>query len=291
MIYLPEGLPAVQTLRSEGLPVDTYPISTLEAPHADHRILLLNLMPQKEVTELDFARTLAALPERLQLIPVKLSGQTYKTTPMEHMQRFYRDVEALSGQHFDRLIVTGAPLEQMPFEEVRYWDQLTRVMDWARRTIDRTLYVCWGAQAALYHFYGIGKHALPAKCFGIFAQRVLPSAPKHLLDGLSPEFLMPNSRHTEVWRSEVNERMHGHGGVVAESPESGVGMAAENDLRSVFVVGHLEYEPLTLDKEYRRDVSKGLPIQPPCHYYDEKGRVPHIWRKDALRFYYNWVCK
>lgn len=290
MLYLPQGLPIADTLRREGYAIGHYDIHAPFTAHADHTVLLLNLMPEKEVTELDFARVLASIPARVRLVLAKFRVQTFKTTPMEHMNAYYVDVESLVSEHFTHMIVTGAPLEQMPFEYVRYWPQLTRTMDWARRTIARSLYICWGAQAALYHFYGIQKHGLPEKRFGIFPQRVTAQA-AHLLDGLYPSFLMPNSRHTEVTHAEVEAAIGAKARIVAEGEESGVGIVAEPDLKSVFVVGHLEYEPLTLDKEYRRDLAKHLPIHAPEHYYAHDGSVPHSWKADALRFYYNWMSK
>lgn len=292
MLYLPEGLPALETLRSKGWPVATYQHAGDSLPLMNHHVALLNLMPQKMTTELDFARVMAAIPERVQLTLVRLKGQTYKTTPLSHVLTFYADEDALFGSlpGVDRLVVTGAPLEQMPFEDVRYWPQLTRLMDWARTNVERTLYVCWGAQAGLYHQYGVNKHGLKEKMFGIFPQEVVHPV-GHLMDGLSPRFLMPNSRHTEVRREEIERAMEGKGLVVAESAKSGVGIVAEQDLRSTYVVGHLEYEPLTLDKEYKRDLAKQLPIHAPENYYDEEGRAPWSWRTDALRFFYNWMCR
>lgn len=285
-LLVPAGLPAATTLKEEGTPLPD------RAPEGVRplRVLLLNLMPQKAVTELDFVRMFAPLPQWVELIPVKIAGQTYKTTPMAYMERFYTDIDRLFGDTFDGLVVTGAPVEHLPFEQVRYWRQLCDIFDWAERHVRSTLNVCWGAQAALYHRYGIAKHVLPAKMFGVFAQRVLaPDVP--LLDGLSPAFPMPNSRHTEVRRADFP--VTGTLRVVAESDESGVGLAVDDAHRAIYDVGHLEYEPMTLDREYRRDVAKQLPIAPPRHYYhdDEPERgVRFSWREAALRFYANWVA-
>ena len=283
MLYLPHHIPASLSLASA-----TYSLSGWKQVDGVLRVLFLNLMPQKEVTELDIARTLQHTGVDVQLIPVKLKGQTFKTTPMSHMQAFYLDIEDLQEESFDRMIVTGAPLEQMPFEHVRYWEQLCRVMDWADKHIPRTLYVCWGAQAGLYHFYGIDKHALPSKMFGIFRQCVL-RADSPLMSGLLPDFPMPNSRHTEVRRAEIAghaaEGLH----IVAESEESGVGVVATDNLKRTFIVGHLEYEPYTLHNEYHRDLAKQLPIHEPVHYYKADGSVDYSWESAALRFYTNWL--
>ena len=283
MLYLPAGLPAMQSV--EATP---YPLNRWQEVCNAKRVLLLNLMPQKSVTECDIARTLAATRKDVQLIPVKIKGQHYKTTPQEHMDAFYLDVEDLMEQRFDGMILTGAPLEQIPFEEVRYWQQLCNIMDWADMNIERTLYICWGAQAGLYHFYAIDKYALPAKKFGVFYQKVLEPQ-LQLMDGLSPAFPMPNSRHTEVRKDEVLEKLGADACIVAESEESGVGIVATMDLKRTFIVGHLEYEPITLHNEYHRDLDKHLPIQAPLHYYQSDGSVDYSWSTAAIRFYANWI--
>ena len=289
MLFLPEKLPAAAQLRAEGYAVSEYPLSAEPASDvAGRRVLFLNLMPQKAVTELDIARTIAATGQDVTLLPMKIAGQTYKTTPQAHMDAFYRDFESFAGSHYDGLIVTGAPVEHLDFQDVRYWPELCHIMDWAREHVRTTLYICWGAQAALFHLYGIPKYALPAKRFGIFPQQVL-DAGCPLLRGLSPIFPMPHSRHTEVRPDDFRES-----GVriVAGGVESGIGIAVGSKAGEVFVIGHLEYEPLTLDKEYRRDLAKGLPILPPAHYYiddDPAKGVEHTWKSAAIRFYGNWL--
>lgn len=284
MLYLPENIPA-----SKALGTQTFILSRWHEVEGVCRVLLLNLMPEKAVTELDIARTLQATQRSVQIIPVKLKGQTFKTTPKAHIDAFYLDIEELMGQTFDRMIITGAPLEQMPFEEVRYWDALCSVMDWAHRNVERTLYVCWGAQAGLYHFYQIDKHGLSAKMFGIFPQRVVRTD-SPLMKNLAPEFPMPNSRHTEVPLADMESALNGGGlELLAESDESGVGILASSDLRRTFIVGHLEYEPYTLDREYHRDLNKHLPIQAPVHYYDAEGEVVYSWKEAAVTFYDNWL--
>lgn len=254
------------------------------------RVLFLNLMPQKAVTELDFVRMMVGAGRDVEFLPVKFRGQTFKTTPMEHIVAFYRDVEEAmaDGTHYDGLIITGAPVEHLPFEEVRYWEELCRLMDWADANVQSTLYVCWGAQAGLYHHYGVPKYGLPSKMFGIFEQTV-HSLGNELMRGLEPAFLMPNSRHTEVRAADMaNKGLH----ILASSPESGVGVVCSDDNRRVFIVGHLEYESRTLEREYLRDVAKGLPIEVPRHYYeaDNPGRpILFAWEQAAKLFYANWI--
>ena len=283
-VYTIKGLPAAAILKREGVAVADGESAAARPP----RVLLLNLMPQKQVTELDLLRALALAGRDIEVTLVKIAGQTYKTTPMEHMEAFYVDFDCLADGFYEGLVVTGAPVEHLPFEQVRYWPQLCAIMDWARSHVRSTLYICWGAQAALYHFYGIGKHSLAQKMFGVFSQRVIRAVP--LLSGLPDPFPMPNSRHTEVRTEEFPSTPDLE--VVVRSEESGLGVALGRDGREVYVAGHLEYAPETLDREYRRDLAKGLPIQPPAHYYeaDDPSRpVVDSWRGACRAFYANWV--
>ena len=294
MLYLPENLPAFSVLRSEGADVAEYQIVDAQEPGCCQtdgclRVLLLNIMPQKLVTELDIARALSHSSKSVQLLPMKIAGQTYKTTPMAHMETFYKDFECFESSHYDGLIITGAPIEHLPFEEVRYWKQLCAIMEWAKTHVTSTLYICWGAQAGLYYHYGVPKYHLDAKLFGIYPQKTLA---EHLplLRGLHPEFPMPNSRHTEVRRSDfpLSEDLK----IVAEGEVSGVAVAISHEGREVYITGHLEYEPYTLHNEYVRDVNKGLPIALPQHYYvadDPKKGVAYSWEQAAWIFYNNWL--
>lgn len=302
MLFLPNDLPCSQTLTAEGAVVREYSKTCFQNgaeasaafPEGAKKILFLNLMPQKAVTELDIARMMAATGEDVVLIPMKIAGQTYKTTPMEHMERFYVDFETLKPLPYDGLIITGAPVEHLPFEQVRYWPQLCRIIDWARAGgASSTLYICWGAQAGLYYNYGIAKHSLPAKRFGIFRHEVSAALAtpqlQALLSGLAPTFPMPHSRHTEVRAADFATHPLR---LLALSHESGVGLAATADGREVYVTGHLEYEPHTLENEYRRDVAKGLPIHIPEHYYQDDNPSAGIlfsWAEAAKCFYRNWV--
>ncbi len=283
-LILPEGIPAQEILRTEGVPVSAH----AAAGTCPLRVLFLNLMPQKAVTELDIARMMAASGLDVELIPLKISGQTYKTTPMAHMEAFYRDFETVEADSFDGLIITGAPVEHLAFEEVRYWPQLCHIMNWADVHVRSTLYICWGAQAGLYFHYGIPKYGLPAKKFGIYPhENLAPSLP--LLEGLGENFPIPTSRHTEVRAADFNAPDLR---IVAESDESGVGIALTTDGRRIFITGHLEYEPATLEKEYLRDKAKQLPIEVPGHYYydnlPERG-IRFSWDAAARRFYHNWL--
>ena len=286
-LRLPDKLPAIELLKHENIFVmDESRAHSQEIRPL--RIVVLNLMPLKITTETDLVRLLSNTPLQIEVYFMKLKSHTPKNTPIEHMMMFYKDFAELSKQKFDGMIVTGAPIETMQYEDVEYWPEIQQIFDWARTHVTSTLYICWGAQAALFHLYGIPKYALPAKRFGIFPQQVL-DAGCPLLRGLSPTFPMPHSRHTEVRPDDFRE-----GGVriVANGAESGIGIAVGNKTGEVFVIGHLEYEPLTLDKEYRRDLAKGLPILPPAHYYiddDPAKGVEHTWKSAAIRFYGNWL--
>ena len=282
MLYVNSPIPAIETLRAEGLDV------VVGRPSGVPRIGLLNLMPEKVATEHDYCRMLAHSGRTLSLVLLRLPGQTYKTTPQEYVETHY-EVLDLDGEapDLDGLIVTGAPLEQLPFESVRYWAALCRLFDWSALHVQSTLCVCWAAQAALYHSYGLPKFALAEKCFGIFEQEALmPGHP--LLNGLASSFPMPHSRHTAVDFSALPDRCL----ILAAGLDTGVGIVADETLRRVMVIGHLEYAPDTLDREYRRDLAKQLPIQLPQHYYhgdDPAQGIDFSWRETALTFYRNWV--
>lgn len=285
MIYLPPSLPCAERLRAEGCAV-----SENLPPRSALRVLLLNLMPQKERTEYDIARAVAHDDLQVALLPVKISGQTYKTTPAAHIERFYCDFECYADGFYDGLVVTGAPVEQMAFEEVRYWTQLQQIMDWAETHVRSTLYICWGAQAALYHRYGLCKQLLPAKKFGIFAQTLHVAAP--IAEGLYPSFPMPVSRHTGLCidADGAADAVLPEGlTLVASGSESGAGIFVSGGGREVYVTGHLEYAADTLHDEYERDRAKGLPISPPAHYYDASGRILDSWRAACRTFYRNWL--
>lgn len=283
MLYLPSKMPAAAELQT-----NTFQLKQWKSVSNVLRVLLLNLMPQKPQTELDIARTLQQTGLNVQLIPVKIKGQTYKTTPIEHMEACYLNFEDVEKEQADALIITGAPVEQIAFEEVRYWPELCYIMDWAEKYVKHSLYICWGAQAGLYHYYGIPKHLLPEKCFGIFQADVL--TPGHpLTKGLEPAFPMPNSRHTEVKKNDIMKAARENLLIVAESKESGIGIVTSTDYRKTFIVGHLEYEAQTLHREYHRDLQKQLPIHAPKHYYAPDGNIMYSWKETATIFYKNWL--
>ena len=289
-LRLPDNLPAIKLLEDENI----FVIDETRGHSQDIRplkIVVLNLMPLKITTETDLIRLLSNTPLQLDITFMKLKSHTSKNTPIEHMQQFYIAFDELRERKFDGMIVTGAPVEDMPFEDVTYWDEITPIFDWARTHVTSTLYICWAAQAALYHFYGIQKHPLPMKMFGIFPQTINPDeANKPLFRGFDDMFNMPQSRHTEVKSEDI--RANKELTVWAESPQSGVGIAIARNGREIFCTGHLEYNPDTLDTEYKRDMGKRDDVAMPVNYYidndPEKG--PKVtWRAHANLFYHNWV--
>ena len=293
MLIVPNELPIIDTLLQEGYSVRYKKEITSINPL---RILLLNLMPEKQQTELDISRMLAGYNKDIELILVKISGQKYKTTPLEYMQAHYVDFETIASQKFDGLIVTGAPVEQIPFEEVRYWKHLCNIMDWADQHVKSTLYICWGAQAALYHFYNINKYPLNNKMFGIFNHHLYTPMSSSLnvfnkLVDREGEFAMPVSRHTEILKDEIIP--HHSLRIIAESDMSGVGIVAEEKGHRIYITGHLEYATQRLDIEYRRDIQKGLPIHEPYNYYstleEDKYHIENTWNKAATAFYHSWL--
>lgn len=287
-LIIPKTLPAYGVLGSENVFVmhkrraRTQHIRPL-------RIVALNLMPTKIATETQLARLLANSPLQVQLTLLHTASHAASHVPGEHMEAFYKTFDEIRGERFDGMIITGAPVEQMPFEEVDYWPELCQIMDFTRTNVYSTLHVCWGAQAALYHHFGIQKRPLPQKMFGIFPHRVTrPSNP--LVRGFDEEFWAPHSRHTGIDEEQVKACKDLR--VLAESDEAGIYLMSTDSGRQIFVTGHPEYERLTLDAEYRRDVAKGLPIAPPRHYYpgDDPSKEPvYRWRAHAFLLYTNWL--
>jgi homoserine O-succinyltransferase len=287
-IRVPDQLPAIETLQYENIFVMTED----RAYHQDIRplqIIILNLMPRKMATELQFLRLLGNSP--LQVDVTLLHPQTYtsKNTPEEHLIKFYNTFDDIKGQKFDGLIITGAPVEQMEFEEVDYWDELTVIMDWADVNVYSTLFICWGAQAGLYHHYGIPKYPLEKKIFGVFSHHINKKNVS-LLRGFDDEFYVPQSRHTEVRREDMEKVPELE--IIAESPEAGVYIVKSVDDRRIFVTGHSEYESTTLQYEYERDRDKGLAIDVPKNYYpgDDPTQLPLVrWRSHANLLFSNWL--
>lgn len=253
------------------------------------QIAILNLMPTKLATEQQLLRLLGNTPLPVEATLLRMGSHHSKNTPEEHLLRYYRTFEQARSRGFDALIITGAPVEHLPFEQVDYWQELQELMDWGLRQVSALFYICWGAQAALYHQYGIPKHPLPAKQFGVFPHRVVEQDAR-LLSGFDDVFYVPHSRHTETRRADV-EKAPGLK-ILVESEQAGIYILASQDGRQVFVTGHSEYDPLTLKSEYERDVAAGLPIAIPVNYFpeDDPTRPPLVrWRGHAHLLFSNWL--
>ncbi|MCI6504218.1 MAG: homoserine O-succinyltransferase [Prevotella sp.] len=289
-LRLPDKLPAIKLLEDENI----FVIDDTRGHAQDIRPLrmaILNLMPIKITTETDLVRLLSNTPLQIDVTFMKLKSHTSKNTPIEHMKQFYIPFDNLRSKKFDGLIVTGAPVEGMRFEDVNYWQEISEIFTWARTNVTSTLYICWAAQAALYHFYGINKHALDKKIFGVFKQIINPAFENiQLLRGFDSVFTMPHSRHTENRREDINKVPDIS--ILADSSESGPSIMMARDGREIFVTGHMEYSPDTLDTEYKRDMGKRDDVELPKNYYIdndmEKGPLV-TWRAHANLFYHNWI--
>jgi len=287
-LNLPDKLPAIELLKEENI----FVIDNSRATQQDIRplrIVILNLMPLKITTETDLIRLLSNTPLQVEISFMKIKSHTPKNTPIEHMQAFYTDFEKMRGNKYDGMIITGAPVEQMDFEEVSYWSEITDIFDWAHTHVTSTLYICWAAYAGLYHYYKIPKHSLPQKMFGVFEHS--PLAPMYsIFRGFDDLFYVPHSRHTEVRKEDILKVPELT--LLSESKEAGVYMAMARGGREFYVTGHSEYSPLTLDTEYRRDLDKGLSIDIPRNYYidddPEKGVLVR-WRAHANLLFSNWL--
>ncbi|HOJ98388.1 MAG TPA: homoserine O-succinyltransferase [Termitinemataceae bacterium] len=287
-VRIPDNLPARLVLETENIFVMTYE----RAIHQDIRplrIAVLNLMPTKIVTETQLLRLLGNTALQVDVRFIRMASHDSKNTPQEHLETFYETTDEILGERFDGLVITGAPVETLPFEEVDYWEELVRIMDWSVTNVWSTLHICWGAQAGLYHHFGIPKYAVPEKVFGIFKHRLLePFEP--LVRGFDEEFYAPQSRHTEIREADVAS--HPLLKILATSDESGLYLISSRDRRMIFVIGHPEYDRLTLKAEYDRDRERGLPIKIPRHYFpdDDPGRTPIMnWRAHAHLLYANWL--
>jgi homoserine O-succinyltransferase len=246
-------------------------------------------MPLKINTETDFIRLLSNSPLQVELNLMKIKGHTSKHTSIEHMQAFYKDFDEIKDSCYDGMIVTGAPIEQMDFEDVTYWDELKQILDWGRTHVTSTLYICWGAQAGLYHFYGIPKYDLPAKQFGVF-EHTMNDPYQPIFRGFDDHFFVPHSRHTEIRREDILKTPGLT--LLSESKEAGVYMVMARGGRDFFITGHSEYSPDTLHAEYVRDVTKGLPISIPANYYQDNdpSKPPIVrWRAHSNLLFTNWL--
>ena len=287
-LRLPDMLPAIDILKRENI----FVMNNSRAHAQDIRplrIVILNLMPLKITTETDLIRLLSNTPLQLDISFMKLKSHTPKNTPIEHMMMFYRDFESMVDEKFDGMIITGAPVEILPFEEVNYWDEIKCIFDWAKTHVMSTLYICWAAQAGLYYHYGVPKYPLEKKMFGIFPQHTLDRQ-LPIFRGFDDVFMMPHSRHTEIHREDILS--HKELSLLAESDESGPSIVMARGGREFFITGHLEYAPNTLDNEYKRDKDIRKDVAPPRNYYrhnDPKNPPIVSWRSHANLFYTNWV--
>ena len=287
-IMIPNGLPAAATLAEENI----FVMNETRAVTQDIRplqILVLNLMPTKIATETQLSRLLGNTPLQVELELIHTDSHESKNTSREHLLKFYQTFEDVKDRWFDGLIITGAPVEQMPFEEVDYWPELCQIMDWSTTHVHSTLHICWGAQAGLYHHYGIQKHDLPAKASGVFEHYLVkPQSP--LVRGFDDRFYAVHSRNTDVRREDVEAEPQLE--VVAVSDEVGLYIVKSTDSRRFFVFGHPEYDTDTLRLEYERDVKRGLNPEVPAHYFpgDDPAAEPrNVWRSQAQLLYTNWL--
>jgi homoserine O-succinyltransferase len=287
-IKIPDDLPAAEILTNENI----FVMKESRAYHQDIRplkIAILNLMPTKIVTEAQILRLLGNSPLQVDIDLLHPKTHTSKNTPEEHLTAFYKTFDDVRGQKYDGMIITGAPVETLEFEEVTYWEELQQFMDWSVHNVFSTLHLCWGAQAGLYHHYGVPKYPLPAKMFGVFPHTVNKKNVK-LLRGFDDVFYVPHSRHTETRREDIEKVPELE--ILSESETAGVYLVKANNGRQIFVTGHSEYDPLTLKAEYDRDIGKGLKIAVPQNYYpgdDPAGEPVVKWRGHANLLFSNWL--
>lgn len=287
-IKIQGDLPAKEILEKENI----FVMDENRAAHQDIRpidIAILNLMPLKEDTELQLLRSLSNTPLQVDVTFLTVSSHESKNTSQSHLNKFYLTFEDIKYRTFDGLIITGAPVEQMPYEEVDYWDEVCKIMEWTKTNVTSTLHLCWGAQAGLYYHYGIPKHDLAQKKFGIYRHHVM-NRKVPLVRGFDDYFYAPHSRHTEVLKEDIEKVTELT--VLAESEEAGVFLVSDPEGKKIFVMGHPEYDRLTLDKEYKRDKEKGLAIEKPVNYYpdDDETEKPYLqWRSHGNILYANWL--
>ncbi len=281
-------LPAKEILENENI----FVMDEFRAVHQDIRplqVLILNNMPIKQDTELQLLRALSNTPLQVEVTFMNVKSHVSLNTSASHLNKFYISLDEIRDRRFDGMIVTGAPVEDIPFEEVDYWEEMCEILDWAQEHVTSTLHICWAAQAGFYHYYGINKKALPRKLFGIYAHRVA-NRKIPLVRGFDDVFLAPHSRHTETPAEEILacDRLT----VLAQSPEAGVFLAIAEDGKKIFVTGHPEYDRYTLRNEYQRDLGRGLPIQVPYNYFpdDDPEQKPLLqWRSHSNNLYSNWL--
>lgn len=287
-IKIPDYLPAKEVLNQENI----FVMDESRAYRQDIRplrIAILNLMPTKETTETQILRLLGNTPLQVDIVLLHPSSHTSKNTSAEHLEMFYKTFDEIRHRRFDGLIITGAPVEQLEFEEVNYWKELQEIFDWSKTHVTSTLHICWASQAGLYHHYGVRKIPLDQKCFGVFPHMVNKPHVK-LLRGFDEVFQVPHARHTDVLRADIEAKDELE--VLAESEEAGIYLVATKDGKQIFVTGHSEYDPSSLKWEYDRDVAKGLEVDLPLHYYpnDDPSKTPvSTWRSHANLLFSNWL--
>ena len=287
-IRIPDSLPATDILEGENI----FVMTEYRAMHQDIRplrVLLLNLMPTKIVTETQIMRKLSNTPLQIEVELLQTVSHDAKNVSEQHLSTFYRSFDQIKDERFDGMIITGAPVELLDFEDVDYWDELARIMDWSTTNVHSTLHICWGAQAGIYYHYGIPKYELDAKLFGVFEHELVkPSSP--LVRGFNDFFMAPHSRFTEVHAADIEN--HPELELIAVSDEAGVYLAKSTDSRHFFVFGHPEYDADTLMREYERDIARGLDMPLPRHYFphDNPAEPPRAtWRAHAQLLYTNWL--
>lgn len=287
-IKVPNGLPAVKTLKDENIFVMTHK-RAVKQDIRPLKILLLNLMPKKIETETQFARLLGNTPLQVEMEMMYTTSHKSKNTSEEHLLAFYKTFDEIKDNKYDGMIITGAPVENMEFEEVEYWDELCEIMEWSKSHVTSTFHICWGAQAGLYYHYGIQKHPLPKKCFGVYPHKV-DYKRSILFRGFDETFMVPQSRHTTVYAEDI-KKVKGLK-ILASSKETGVYAVSTSKGKQIFVTGHSEYDKDTLKNEYLRDKEKGLEIDIPKNYFpnDDPSKEPIVsWRAHANLLFSNWL--
>ena len=286
-IIVPKDIPATKILQAENI----FVMTDKRAATQDIRpleIAIVNLMPTKIVTEAQLMRLLSNSPLQVNITLINTETYVGKNTPIEHLDRFYKTFTEIKNRKFDGMIITGAPVEEMEFEQVKYWDELKEIFEFAKKSVTSTLFICWGAQAALHYYYGIEKHLLDKKLFGVYKHKKLINYDK-LLKGTDDRFYMPHSRHTTVYEEDIKKCKDLV--LLASSKQAGAGIIRSKDNKFIFITGHAEYDRDTLEKEYLRDLDRGLPIDPPENYYVEgdKGEIKMSWVSTANLIYMNWL--
>lgn len=286
-IIVPKDIPASKILQEENI----FVMNEKRAMSQDIRpleIAILNLMPTKIVTETQFMRLLSNSPLQINITLLSTESYVGKNTPLEHLQRFYKPFSAVKNRKFDGMIITGAPVEDIEFSDVKYWDELKEIFEYAKTNVTSTMFICWGAQAGLYYYYGIEKHKLPKKLFGIYKHKKLVKY-ERLLKGTDDRFYIPHSRHTTVYEEDIKNCKDLV--LIASSKEAGAGIIRSKDNKFIFIMGHAEYDRDTLEKEYKRDLERGLPIDPPENYYvnGKSGEIKMCWSSTANLIFMNWL--